>query len=53
MGPPGSDFLCREGAVPKPPKLSPDERPHGWQYPAGVLIILLLAALTWFFLHRR
>jgi hypothetical protein len=37
----------------KPPKLSPDERPHGWQYPVGVLIILLMAAIAWFFLRHR
>jgi hypothetical protein len=37
----------------RPPKLSPDERPHGWQYPAGVVIILLMAALAWWLLSRR
>lgn len=34
-------------------KLSPDEKPHGWQYPAGVVIILLMAALAWYLLAHR
>lgn len=36
-----------------PPKLSPDDRPHGWQYPAGAVIIIAMAALTWYLLARR
>ncbi len=31
---------------------SPEERPHGWQYPILVIIILLMAALAWFILTR-
>jgi len=31
----------------KPGKVPPDERPHGWQYPAGVVIILLMAFVAW------
>jgi hypothetical protein len=31
----------------KPEKVPPEERPHGWQYPAGVVIILLMAVIAW------
>jgi hypothetical protein len=35
----------------KPEKVPPDERPHGWQYPAGVVIILLMAFVAWLLLR--
>lgn len=35
----------------KPEKVPPEERPHGWQYPAGVIIILLMAAVAWLLLR--
>ncbi|HEV7588142.1 MAG TPA: hypothetical protein VGO40_08405 [Longimicrobium sp.] len=36
----------------EPPHLSPEEKPHGWQYPAGVVIILAMALITWYLLRR-
>jgi hypothetical protein len=35
----------------KPEKIPPDERPHGWQYPAGVVIILLTTVIAWLLLR--
>ena len=35
----------------KPEKVPPEERPHGWQYPAGVVIILLMAFVAWLILR--
>jgi len=35
----------------KPEKVPSDERPHGWQYPAGVLFILLMALIAWLLLR--
>ena len=37
--------------MPKPEKVPPEERPRGWQYPAGVIIILLMAAVAWLLLR--
>jgi hypothetical protein len=31
----------------KPEKVPPEERPHGWQYPVAVTVILLMAAVAW------
>lgn len=31
----------------EPPDGTEVQRPHGWQYPVAVLVILALAALAW------
>jgi hypothetical protein len=36
----------------KPGKVPPDERPRGWRCPAGVIVILLMAALARLLLTR-
>jgi hypothetical protein len=45
------DLLKKEYGMQKPEKVPPEERPHGWQYPAGVVIILLMAAVAWLLLR--
>jgi hypothetical protein len=50
--PPIEEDLLEKGIrMQKPEKVPPDERPHGWQYPAGVVIILLMALVAWLILR--
>jgi hypothetical protein len=48
----GSSFHLTETAVPRDDLRPGIDKPYRWQYPVGVVMILLMAAIAWW-LHTR